>query len=386
MARKIGVGMIGAGFMGKTHSNAYYKVHRFFKVDAEPEMRVLCALPEAAVKAFAQQWGWEEWSTNYKEVVKREDLDLIDVNTPNNLHAEVSIAALEAGKNVICEKPLAMDVKQCKAMVAAAKKSGKLNMVSFNYRRVPAVSLAKKMIQEGKLGKIFHVRSSYLQDWIMDPKFPRVWRLVKAITGSGAHGDLNAHIVDLARYLVGDFEEVVGHAETFIKERPLMEESIGLTGKAGKKMGKVDVDDAVVFIARMKGGAIGTFEATRFAAGRRNQNQFEINGDKGTLVWQLERMNELQYFSREECSETQGFRTIIVTQPEHPYMQAWWPPGHIVGYEHSFINEIYDLVQAVANNKPVTPTFEDGLKCQEILDAVLKSAEERRWVKISEMK
>ena len=386
MARKIGVGMIGAGFMGKTHSNAYYKVARFFKVDAEPEMRVLCALPEAAVKAFAQQWCWKEWSTDYREVVKRDDLELIDVNTPNNLHAEVSIAALEAGKNVICEKPLAMNVKECKAMVAAAKKSGKKNMVSFNYRRVPAVSLAKKMIEDGKIGKVFHIRSSYLQDWIMDPKFPRVWRLVKAITGSGAHGDLNAHIIDLARYLVGDFEEVVGHAETFITERPLMEESIGLTGKAGKKTGKVDVDDAVVFIARMKGGAIGTFEATRFAGGRRNQNQFEINGDKGTLVWQLERMNELQYFSREESSETQGFRTIIVTQPEHPYMQAWWPAGHIVGYEHSFINEIYDLIQALANNKPITPTFEDGLRCQEVLDAVLKSAEERRWVKISEVK
>jgi predicted dehydrogenase len=185
---------------------------------------------------------------------------------------------------------------------------------------------------------------------------------------------------------VGDFEEVVGHAETFIHERPLMEESIGLTGKAGKKTGKVDVDDAVVFIAKMKNGAIGTFEATRFAGGRRNQNQFEINGDKGTLVWQLERMNELQYFSREECSETQGFRTIIVTQPEHPYMHAWWPPGHIVGYEHSFINEIYDLIQAIANDKPITPTFEDGLRCQEVLDAVLKSAGERRWVKISEMK
>jgi predicted dehydrogenase len=185
---------------------------------------------------------------------------------------------------------------------------------------------------------------------------------------------------------VGEFEEVVGYAETFIKERPLMEESIGLTGKAGKKMGKVDVDDAVVFIARMKGGIIGTFEATRFAGGRRNQNQFEINGDKGSLVWQLERMNELQYFSREEASETQGFRTIIVTQPEHPYMQAWWPPGHIVGYEHSFIDEIFDLIQGIANNKPIAPTFEDGLRCQEVLDAVLKSAEERRWVKISEMK
>ena len=386
MARKIGVGMIGAGFMGKTHSNSYYKVARFFKVDAEPEMRVLCALPEAAVKAFAQQWCWKEWSTNYKEVVKRDDLELIDVNTPNNLHAEVSIAALEAGKHVICEKPLAMNVKECKAMVAAARKSGKKNMVSFNYRRVPAVSLAKKMIEDGKIGKVYHIRSSYLQDWIMDPKFPRVWRLVKAITGSGAHGDLNAHIIDLARYLIGDFEEVVGHAETFIHERPLMEESIGSTGKAGKKTGKVDVDDAVVFIAKMKNGAIGTFEATRFAAGRRNQNQFEINGDKGSLVWKLESMNELQYFDRTESSETQGFRTIIVTQPEHPYMQAWWPAGHIVGYEHSFINEIYDLIQAIANDKPITPTFEDGLRCQEVLDAVLKSAEERRWVKISEMK
>jgi predicted dehydrogenase len=297
----------------------------------------------------------------------------------------MAIAAAKQGKHLLCEKPLAMNAKQAEAMVEAVKKAKVVNAVSYCYRRVPAVALMKQMINEGKLGRVYHVRAVYLQDWIMDPSFPRVWRLVKAVAGSGSHGDLNAHIIDMARDLVGEISEVVGCTETFIKKRPLevVGAGTGLKDKKGStKMGVVDVDDATLFIAKFANGAVGTFEATRFAGGNKNGLSIEINGSKGSFKFSLEDMNELWYANLEEESREQGFKRILVTEGVHPYISAWWPGGHIIGYEHTFINFVSDLVNGVASGKQVMPDFADALKTQKVLDAVIKSAHERSWIKI----
>ncbi len=260
------------------------------------------------------------------------------------------------------------------------------HMVAFNYRRVPAIGLAKQLIESGKLGKIYHYRATYLQDWIVDPEFPLVWRLQKDKAGSGPHGDLNAHITDLAHYLVGDIDKVIGMSETFIKKRPLEEGPVGLlSAKSGREYGEVTVDDATLFLAKFKGGALGSFEATRFATGRRNFERIEINGSKGSLVFNFERMNELEYYSKEDDPNEQGFKTILVTEPTHPYIKAWWPPGHTIGYEHTFIHEVYDLMQAIAGDEMPSPDFKDGVKCQAVLEAVEKSIAEERWVGIDEV-
>ena len=313
------------------------------------------------------------------------EIDLVDISTPNINHKEIALEAAENGIHIACEKPLAMNSDEAREMVAAAKKAKIKNMVCFNYRRVPAIALAKRLVDEGKIGRIFHFRAAYLQDWIIDPKFPLVWRLKKELAGSGSHGDLNAHITDLARYLVGEFDEVVGMDKVFIKKRPLVAEEGSLAAKGSKEKGDVTVDDAVLFLARFKNGAIGSFEGTRFANGRRNSNKIEINGSKGSLVFNLERMNELEYYSGADPQHIQGFKNILVTEPVHPFLNAWWPPGHIIGWEHTFIHEVYDLLEAIATNRKVYPDFEDGLKCQQVLDAVVKSAEERCWIKVDEM-
>ncbi|KPJ58793.1 MAG: dehydrogenase [Planctomycetes bacterium DG_23] len=386
MPEELNVGLVGCGFMGKAHSNAWLNTGKFFNLPIQPGMKAICALPEDedALRRMAENWGWEGYVTDYKELVTREDIDLVDVATPNNTHAEISIAAAEAGKNVSCEKPLAMNVAEAKEMLQAVKEAGVRHMVWFNYRRVPAVALARRLIDEGRIGKIYHFRAQYLQDWIMDPEFPLVWRLRKEVGGSGAHGDLNAHITDLARYLVGEIDEVVGMSETFIKERPLEAEAVGLTATAGEKRGQVTVDDTVLFLARFENGAVGSFEGTRFGAGRKNGERFEINGEKGTLAFDFERMNELEFFSREDPEGLQGFKTILATEPGHPYMEAYWPPGHLIGYEHTFVSQAADLVKGIAEGTELKPDFEDGLRNQEVLDAVLKSCEERAWIKVGE--
>lgn len=386
MPEELNVGLVGCGFMGKAHSNAWLNTGKFFNLPIQPVMKAICALPEDedALRRMAENWGWEGYVTDYKELVTREDIDLVDVATPNNTHAEISIAAAEAGKNVSCEKPLAMNVAEAKEMLQAVKEAGVRHMVWFNYRRVPAVALARRLIDEGRIGKIYHFRAQYLQDWIMDPEFPLVWRLRKEVGGSGAHGDLNAHITDLARYLVGEIDEVVGMSETFIKERPLEAEAVGLTATAGEKRGQVTVDDTVLFLARFENGAVGSFEGTRFGAGRKNGERFEINGEKGTLAFDFERMNELEFFSREDPEGLQGFKTILATEPGHPYMEAYWPPGHLIGYEHTFVSQAADLVKGIAEGTELKPDFEDGLRNQEVLDAVLKSCEERAWIKVGE--
>ena len=387
MAKTLRVGMIGYRFMGKAHSNAWRQAPRFFPLQAEVDMHTICGRDPQAVEQARKQFGWRKASTNWREVVESPEIDIIDVNTPNDSHAEIAIAAAKAGKHVLCEKPLAMDVKQAQEMVDAVKKAKIVHMICHNYRRIPAIAQARKMIEEGALGDIFHYRARYSQDWIVDPNFPLVWRLQKGVSGSGAHGDINAHIIDLGRYLVGEIKEVCGLMHTFIKERPIMDDSgkgQGLTAKSSRKMGKVTVDDAAMFIGRFHNGALGNLEATRFALGRKNHIEIEVNGSKGSLVFDLEDLNRLKFFSNEDPQDRQGFRDILVTQPGgiHPYFGQWWPPGHIIGYEHTFAHTVADFVNAVVAGKSVQPTFEDGLMTQRVLEAVEKSARTREWVKV----
>ncbi len=382
MAKTINVGLVGYKFMGRAHSNAYLSVSRFFKTKAAPVMKGVCGRNEEAVREFQKQWEWESYETDWQKLIERDDIDLVDISTPNNSHKPIAVAAAKAGKHIICEKPLAMNVQEAEEMVDAVEKAKVINMVCHNYRRVPAVSLMKKMIDNGEIGDIYHYRAVYLQDWIVDREFPLVWRLRKEVAGSGVHGDLNAHIIDLAHYLVGPIDEVVGMMKTFIKKRKISAGVSGLSAKKGGQIGEVTVDDAAIFLARFKNGALGTFESTRFALGRKNAQRIEINGSKGSLVYELERCNELQFYNNEDPEGKHGFRLIQATDATHPYIQAYWPPGHIIGYEHSFINTVYDLCEGIAENKPVKPDFKDGLEVQKVLDAVEESHRTRQWVKM----
>jgi predicted dehydrogenase len=370
---EIGVGLVGYKFMGRAHSNAYRQLPRFFDVDPAPRMAAICGRDEAGVREAANSLGWESYETDYRRLIGRDDVGLVDVVTPGNTHREIVLAALEAGKHVICEKPLANTLAEAKEMLDAAREAGTVNTVCFNYRRAPAVQLAKKLVDEGRLGTIRHWRSTYLQDFIMDPQFPLIWRLKKELAGSGALGDIGAHSVDLAQFLLGGISEVTGMTETFVRERPL-EGSEGETGE-------VTVDDAAAFLARFENGAVGTFEASRFAAGRRNQNAFEINGSKGSVAFDLERMNELEVFFVDDEADVQGFRTVNATEPDHPFAGAWWPPGHILGYEHTFVHTMKDLMDGIKKGTSPAPTFEDAYRVQAVLDAVGRSAEGGGWTR-----
>ena len=382
MSIKKNVALIGYKFMGKAHSAAYRDVIRYFDSEIEPVMKVIVGRNEEGVKSAQEKFGWEEYSTSWEEVVRREDIEIVDISTPNRTHYPIAIACAKEGKHILCEKPLAMNLQEAKEMYAAVKEAGVVHMVCFNYRRVPAVMLAKKLIKEGKIGEIYHIRATYLQDWIMDPEFPLVWRLRKESAGSGAHGDLNAHLIDLARFLVGEFASVIGLMKTFIKRRPLGEMVSGLTAAGSKEYGEVTVDDATLFLATFKNGAVGTFESTRFAGGRKNYNRFEINGSKGSIVFNLERMNELEVYFRDDPEGIQGFRTIMVTEPSHPYMEGWWPPGHIIGYQHTFVHTVLDFLKGIKDNKSPEPNFYDGMKSQEVLEAVEKSWKKKEWIEI----
>jgi predicted dehydrogenase len=368
---EIGVGLVGYRFMGRAHSNAYRQVGRFFDLDLSPRMRAICGRDEAGVRGAAASLGWEGYETDYRRLLERDDIGLVDVATPGNTHHEIAIASLEAGKHVLCEKPLANTLQEAREMLDAARRAGTVNMVCFNYWRAPAVQLAKKLIEEGRLGEIRHWRAAYLQDFILDPELPLIWRFRKEVAGSGALGDIGAHIIDLAHFLVGPIAEVVGTTETFIKERPLEE--------PGGGRGEVTVDDAASFLARFENGATGTFEATRLAAGRKNHNSFEINGSGGSVAFDLERMNELQVYLEDDGPQVKGFRTVLVTDPDHPYMEGWWPPGHIIGYEHTFVHTIKDLLGGISTGESPAPTFEDGYRCQAVLEAVERSVEGRSW-------
>lgn len=368
--RTVGVGMIGYAFMGRVHSQAWRSVAAFFDVPVIPRMRVISGRSKEATEAAAEQLGWEEAVTDWREVIGRPDVDIVDICTPGDTHAEIAIAALRAGKHVICEKPLANTVAEAQAMVQAAASATGKSMVAFNYRRVPAVALARDLVAQGRIGEIRHVRAQYLQDWIVDPEFPLVWRLQKDKAGSGALGDIGAHIIDAAEFISGQLiTGVSALTETFIKERPLSEGSSGLAAAGGSGRGTVTVDDAALFTARLSGGAVGSFEATRFATGRKNAMRIELNGSLGSLAFDFESMNEL-WFSE----GGRGFERILVTEPDHPYVGAWWPPGHGLGYEHTFTHEIRDFLEAIGQGSDPTPSFADGLRVQRVLAAVEQSA------------
>lgn len=385
MAEQLNVALIGYKFMGKSHSNAYRQVTHFFPdLGAVPVMNTLCGRDRQGVEQAARQMGWQQTATDWKEVVRRPDIDMVDIVTPGDSHAEIAIAAAQAGKHVFCEKPLANTVAEAERMVEAVQKAGVRNMVAFNYRRVPAIAYARQLIDQGRIGRIYHFRARYLQDWIMDPTFPLVWRLDKNAAGSGPMGDLGAHIIDLARYLVGEFDEVTGMAETFIKERPVLESSdAGLGASGGAKKGQVTVEDAAAFVTRFTNGAMGTFEVSRFAGGNKNTNTFEINGSKGSIRFNLERLNELEYLDLSQPSAEQGFRDLMITDGAHPYMAAWWPAGHIIGWEHTFTHEVRDLLQAIAEKTDIHPDFVDGLRVQQVLDAVERAASSKRWERVA---
>jgi predicted dehydrogenase len=375
--KKLNVGIVGYKFMGKAHSNAWKRAPQFFDMDAQPVMKVACGRHQESLSAFAKRWGWEQTETDWKKMVHRDDVDIVDISAPQYLHYEIAMEALRAGKHVFCEKPLAMSFAQAKEMYELAEKKGVTHYLNHNYRRCPAVRLAKKLIGEGKVGRIFHWRGCYLQDWIVDPSFPLTWHLQKDKAGSGPQGDLNSHSVDLARYLVGDIIKVSGMTAQFVSERPLPDEEASGTfsGKAKGGMGKVTVEDAAFMHVMFANGALGSFEATRFAPGRKNYNYFEIYGSKGSLIWDLERMNELQFYSNDDPPDSRGFRTILATEGVHDYISAWWPPGHVIGYEHEFVHAVVDFCKAVDTKTRIEPNFYDGMKEMEVLEAGLRSAE-----------
>ena len=366
--------LIGYAFMGRAHSNAYRQVGPFFKPRLRPRMKVLCGRTRSKVEAAARELGWDESSTDWRAVLTRPDIDIVDIATPGDSHAEIAIAAARAGKTVLCEKPLANSVREAGRMLAAVEKAGVIHMICHNYRRAPAVMLAKQIIEDGQLGEIRHYRGTYLQDWIVDPAFPMVWRLDKKQAGSGALGDIGAHSIDLARFLAGEIVEVAGDLETFIKQRPI-------PGGRGRK-GTVTVDDAATALVRFANGAMGTIEATRMAPGRKNYNRFEINGSRGSLAFDLERMNELELYLESDRPLIRGFRRVMATEAKHPYMKAWWPPGHIIGYEHTFVHTVYDLLEAIADGRVPEPNFVDGVRNQRVLEAIEKAARTRRWARV----
>jgi len=373
MRKEINIGIVGTKFMGRAHSNAFIDAPHFFDLPARPVLRAACGRDVSDLEAFAKQFGWQTTETSWERLVARDDIDLVDICTSNATHMPIAVAAAKARKHILCEKPMAMDADEACQMLDAARDAGVRHMVAFNYRRVPAIILAKQLIEGGKIGSIRHFNAVYYQDWLVDPNFPFVWRHDLKEAGSGAHGDMNAHTVDLARYLVGEIEAVSGAQEIFTKERPLAD---------GSGTGTVTADDATYLLARFRNGAIGSFLATRFATGRKNYLRLEIFGSEGSLVFNLERLNELEFYSRGDEGAEQGFRTIMVTESSHPYISAWWPPGHIIGWEHTFIHEVSDFLLAIAKDEPAYPDFYDGLRCQQVLDAAVESTVEGRWVDV----
>ncbi|MHC4983286.1 MAG: Gfo/Idh/MocA family protein [Planctomycetota bacterium] len=392
--KKLNIALIGQGFMGRTHSNAWSQVRKFFKPPLEPVMHTTFGQQEERPQVFAANWDWQNASTNWRSVVKSKDIDLVDIVTPNFMHAPVAKAALAAGKCVSCERPLAATLRSAREMAAAAKKAKGKTCVWYNYRRVPAVALAHKLVKAGRVGKIRHVRALYLQDWA-DESVPLAWRFDKRLAGAGSHGDLNAHIIDMTRFVTGqEITEICGAiAETFIKRRQLMTGTVagGIAAglKAARKKGKVTVDDTVLFLARFSGGAVASFEAARQATGNQNRNGFEINGTRGSIKFNFERMNELEYYDATADRAVQGWTTIMCTHaPDHPYAEAWWPDAHPIGYEHGFTNQAYDILRVLAGRKPTVPIpdFGDAYQTQRVLEASMISATKKRWVKLSSVK
>jgi len=380
---EIGIGLIGYSMMGKAHSHAYRDAPFYFDLDVTPKLKTIAGRDLSKVEKAAHKMGWESYTTRWQDLIEDPAIKLIDISSPNNTHKEIALAAAEAGKHIFCEKPLSLTLKESKEMLDAVNEHNVLHMVCHNYRFAPAVQYAKQLIDEGRLGKIFHMRATFLQDWLMDPESPLTWRLQKDISGSGTLGDLGIHIIDLARFLVGEFEEVVGMMDTFIKERPLgtMTDTLQLESKSDE-YGEVTVDDAAAFLAKFENGAMGTFEVTRFAAGNRAGNRFEINGEKGSIRWDMENLNNLEVYFHDDEEGLQGFRTINCTENAHPFAGSYWPAAHILGYEHTFVNIVTTLLRGISNQISPTPNFKDGVMNQAIAGAVELSTENREWVSI----
>ena len=374
-APEIGFGMLGYAFMGKAHSNAMLKIpHMMYPPPAIPVLEAICGRDQEATAEAARRFGYRNTYSSWEDMLRNDNVQVLDNGGPNNVHAAPSIAAAEAGKHIICEKPLARTAEEAKTMLDAVNKAGVKGLVAYNYRFVPAIRQIRLLIDQGLLGQVYHFRAVYLQEWIMPHyNLPMIWRLQKDVAGSGALGDLGAHIIDLGRYLVGDVKSVSGMTRTFIEERPWDDGT----------MGKVDVDDAFAALLEFENGALGTVEATRFAGGRKNGQRIEINAEKGSVVFDLERLNELQIFWNDGDPNTSGFTNVIVSEPTHPWWENWWPQGHIIGWEHTFVHEITHLLDCIVNDRDVAPIgadFEDGYRNAVICDAILKSAETRRQV------
>ncbi len=379
--KKLNVGLIGCGFMGRTHSNAHRKVNNFFDLEYQPVLKAICDFNEDKAKVFARTWGYESVETDWHKLLARKDIDLIDICLPNDLHRQVAMAAAQAGKMIICEKPLARSGKEGAEMVKAVEKAGVPNLISYNYRRIPAVTLAKQLIDEGRLGRIFHYRAKFLQDWTMSKDLPQggdaLWRLDVKVAGSGVTGDLLAHCIDTAIWLNGSVDSVCAMTETFIKERKHQ-----VTGKVEK----VGIDDACAFLARFSNGSLATFESTRYARGHKALYTFEINGQHASIAWDLHDLHRLQYFDHKDEGIVRGWRSIHVTDGDHPYMKHWWVPGLQIGYEHSFVHQLADFLTGLAKGQPASPTFKEALETQYICDAVLKSARTSKWEKVQRVK
>jgi predicted dehydrogenase len=377
MPKPLNIGMIGYGFMGRAHSNAYAKVSHFFDLEYKPVLKAVCARDAAKAKEFAAKWGYESVETDWKKLLERKDIDAVDICTPNNLHKEIAIAAAKAGKIILCEKPLAMDTAEGEEMCQAVEKAGVANIVWYNYRRIPAVTFAKQLIDSGKLGKIFHYRANFLQDWTISADLPQggagLWRLDAAAAGSGVTGDLLAHCIDTAIWLNGGVKNVTAMTETFIKER---------THTATGKKQEVKIDDACAFLCHFNNGSLGLFESTRYARGHKALYTFEINGEKASIKWDLHDLHRLQWFDHRTEGPLRAWSSIHVTDGEHPYMGHWWVPGLAIGYEHSFVHEVADFLEGLATGKPAGPTFRDALETQKVCDAVLKSAKSGQWVNV----
>ncbi|MEZ3161600.1 Gfo/Idh/MocA family oxidoreductase [Microbacterium sp. BWT-B31] len=371
--------MIGHGFMGAAHSQGWRVAPRFFDLPLRPEMAVVVGRNAQAAAEAAEKWGWSESATDWREVIGRDDIDIVDIVTPGDTHAEIAITALEAGKHVLCEKPLANTVAEARAMTdaaAAASARGARAMVGFTYRRVPAVTLMRELIAAGKVGRVQQVRAAYRQDWLVDPAVPLAWRLQKEHAGSGALGDIGAHIIDMTQFVTGlAVDSVSGVLDTIVRQRPLLGSGSGLSGTAAEGFGEVTVDDAAVFTGRLSNGALASFEATRFATGRKNALTVEVSGDRGALAFDLEDLNTLRFYDRTAPDELQGFTRILVTEPQHPYVSAWWPAGHMLGYEHGFSHQVVDFVTAIHDGTQPEPSFADGLRVQRVLEAVERSSD-----------
>jgi predicted dehydrogenase len=379
MAKPLNIGMIGYGFMGRAHSNAYHQVSQFFDLAYRPVLKAACARNAEKIKEFASKWGYESVETDWRKLLARKDIDAIDICTPNNTHAEIALAAAAAGKMILCEKPLAMNGAEGQKMVEAVEKTRVPNMVWYNYRRVPAVTLAKQLIDEGRLGKIFHYRAKFLQDWTINPELPQggqgLWRLDVAAAGSGVSGDLLAHCIDTAIWLNGGLASINAMTETFVKER-----KHNLTGKVEK----VGIDDACTFMGRFTNGSLALFESTRYARGHKALYTFEINGEHASIFWDLHDLHRLQYFDHRDEGKVRGWRSIHVTDSDHPYMGKWWVPGLQIGYEHSFVHQVADFIDGLGTGKPAQPDFRDAYRTQLVLDAILDSAHDGKWVNVKQ--